>query len=140
MPDLDPTKIETEGVFEFFRDFLNQIDDISYNSRDESIIAIYNKTLEKNTPWLTQKGNGNGNKNKLQSGSISTGKTQKPLHKEYIKQIEANPADKAILIKEFLEYFPDISLTDRNVLAENFKGLTYKELYTEFENLTQIFQ
>ncbi len=140
MPGSNRLDNEIEGVFGFFNQFLKQIEGSSHLNREESISAKYHEILDKKRPWLTallkpespNRGAGDG-------GSQSVGKQQN-LHTKYLMQIERNPAEKAGLIKEFLEYFPEISVADRAVLAANFLELTYKELYQELENLTQIFQ
>ncbi|MHA1674719.1 MAG: hypothetical protein ACTSYI_13955 [Promethearchaeota archaeon] len=140
MPKSNRLNSEIEGVFEFFDQFLNHINrKETFYTREECTSVKYHAILSKERPWLiTLLKPESPTGGKSDGVSQSAGKKQN-IHTAYIKQIERNPAEKTSLIKEFLEYFPEISLADRVVLAENFKGLTYKELYTEFENLTQIF-
>ncbi|TFH29437.1 MAG: hypothetical protein E4G98_03820 [Promethearchaeota archaeon] len=136
MPESNRLKSEIEGVFECYNQFLSQIDENVHGNREECISTAYHAILDEKTPWLSELLTP---ESPSENTSPTASQQQKPIHMKYMKKIERNPAEKAHLIKEFLEYFPEISLADRLVLAENFKNLTYKDLYHEFENLTQIF-
>jgi hypothetical protein len=124
--------------------FIHQLKQIKTIPKEKYIQIDYLQNLKELAPWLV--GSENNETNNFESESVNEGKevikqnVQKENLDELLEEIKSHPEQKATILQDFLNIFPELSDQDRLGILSNFNNLPLKKLRKELEDFIQLFQ
>lgn len=127
------------NIREISKDFIIDLGKRKRNNREKIVNMNYKRQLRKKAKWLKNLTSSKNSKNEflLNKNGKLTDVDVKLI--SLLKQIKSQPNKQNILVQQFLNQFPEIEETDREVLIANFRDLSEKELKQELINLIEIF-